>query len=215
MSKIRFIGDIHGDMSTYFAIIDDANKNGIEKTVQVGDFGIGFIRNPIGEYDTEKNLFIRGNHDCPYDCTLEPNWIKDGTYKDGLMYVGGATSIDKLQRKEGVDWWPDEVFSYSEGMDYLNTYEDKKPKIMVTHDIPEFVTTHILDSTNNGSHAYKKQRYYDPSIVRQVFEAMYDFHQPKLWIFGHWHLNFSKRIGETQFICLNINNYIDIDPDEV
>jgi hypothetical protein len=31
---------------------------------------------------------------------------------------------------------------------------------------------------------------------------MLDFHSPKIWIFGHHHRSFMKRIGGCLFVCL-------------
>ena len=41
--------------------------------------------------------------------------------------------------------------------------------------------------------------------TEKTLGEMFKIHQPKLWIFGHWHRKFDQKILGTQFICLNIN----------
>ena len=66
---MRLIGDIHGKIEPYIqtALTYD--------TVQIGDFGIGFMHNKdmekVNKFHTDGNhRFIRGNHDDPEKCTL-------------------------------------------------------------------------------------------------------------------------------------------------
>lgn len=69
MTTIRFIGDVHGSPKAYRRAVGDA-----ERSIQVGDFGLGFVRMPqLGP----GHRFIRGNHDCPDLCRERPDWIAD------------------------------------------------------------------------------------------------------------------------------------------
>jgi hypothetical protein len=42
-----------------------------------------------------------------------------------------------------------------------------------------------------------------PSLSRQAFNSMLQFHQPKVWVFGHWHRSFDNVINGTRFVCLD------------
>jgi hypothetical protein len=53
------------------------------------------------------------------------------------MYIGGALSIDKAHRTEGLNWWVDEELSIQEMNSIFDKYIKEKPDIMVTHDCPE------------------------------------------------------------------------------
>ena len=62
---------------------------------------------------------IRGNHDDPsYFPSSDGNihFLEDYTYQtiNGMkfLFVGGATSIDRIARNSGHDWWPDESVVY-------------------------------------------------------------------------------------------------------
>lgn len=112
---MRYIGDVHGNMYHYKRIIE-----GCSKSVQVGDFGIGYrdiidksfvdsIPNPdyVHHNFSMDHRFIRGNHDNPEVCKLCNNWIPDGTVEGNTMFIGGASSIDKKIKRSQFPWWPD------------------------------------------------------------------------------------------------------------
>lgn len=199
-----FIGDVHGNLNKYEEIL---NKTKSLESVQVGDFGVGFSNyktKPVYINNFFKDLngnhrFIRGNHDNPKECLNCSNYIKDGTVEGNTMYIGGAISIDKNYRVEGLDWWPDEELNYGEFMRYLEVYEKNKPEIMVTHDCPEFLPK------NFGLNIFEEK-----SITRKAFDQFFEIHQPKYWIFGHWHISYKGIHNGTTFICLNINEWIEL-----
>jgi len=219
--KYRLIGDIHGDFTTYESIISDS-----ERSIQVGDFGVGFFSDkttiytpeiekknwygPLFEenYKEEPNLnhrFIRGNHDNPEACKQNKLWIPDGTMHGPFFCIGGALSIDKDYRREDYDYWSDEELTYDQFMKIADSYEKIKPNFVISHDCPESVTPHLFSW-------YNKTRF--PSITRQGLQMLFEIHQPKLWVFGHWHHHKMEVIRGTQFICLDINQSVDIDIQE-
>lgn len=202
MQSVRLIGDIHGDMRMYLRII-----SGAERSIQVGDFGIGFVPNPIEEYDTIKHEFIRGNHDYPYGCkTWEPNYIPDGTIRNDVMFIGGAYSIDWAYRVPGRTWWDDEECSVEQLNHFIDLYEKVKPRVMITHEMPEKVVDIMCADVG-----WKK---FDlPSRTRDAFQTMFEIHQPEEWYFGHWHLPWQGGVNGTWFRCLNINEYVDVELD--
>lgn len=197
MDKIRFIGDIHGDLYEWYRII-----HGVSHSVQVGDFGVGFQPIPDPQNISLNHKFIRGNHDDPKACRLSSRWIEDGHYdpKHDIMYVGGAYSIDKQFRTPMINWWPDEELSYPEFQRVIDSYENLKPSIMVTHDCPTSISNEMFNPS---------QRI--PNITSQALDIMFSLYQPKLWLFGHWHVSKVCVINGTRFICLGINSFIDIE----
>ncbi|QIG65988.1 metallophosphatase [Ochrobactrum phage vB_OspM_OC] len=197
---IRLIGDIHAEFDLYMENV----KASPYPTVQVGDYGIGFRSNPIITLKDSKNhRFIRGNHDDPELCKAQANWIPDGTIEDGIMFIGGATSIDKAWRTPGLDWWYDEECSVSDLEYFINLYEKEKPNVMVTHECPESIADIMLAQLG-------RTKYPDPSRTRQALEVMKQIHQPKLHVFGHWHMDFDQVIDGTRYVCLNCHSYIDL-----
>ena len=189
---MRFVGDIHGDMNSYLNII-----HGIDESIQVGDYGIGFVENPI---ITNNHRFIRGNHDNPSLCKEQINYIPDGYIENDMMFMGGALSIDKEYRTIGIDYWDDEELSISQLNDMIDLYDANRPSIMVTHEAPESILYH-----------FNRSIYPIHSRTRAALDAMWNIHKPKLWICGHWHFPFDKIVDGCRFIVLDINCHIDID----
>lgn len=208
--KIRFIGDIHGKLDEYEMLLD------ADETVQVGDFGYGWFNdyrlNKIAGWHSNKLLgdhkFIRGNHDDPAQCKAAPGWIKDGKFdaERGIMYVGGAWSIDWVHRTPGVSWWPDEQLSDRELMDIHNQYVKNKPRIMITHDCPDDAALAMFAFPNYFGD-FKTTR------TGSAFRDMFHVHQPDLWCFGHWHTPRDVTLDGTRFICLAELEAIDVDPE--
>lgn len=187
----RFIGDVHGEMDNYLALLPSC-----ERSIQVGDFGAGFV--PLPSMDLN-HRFIRGNHDSPDVCRAHPNWIKDGTIDNDVMFVGGAYSIDYLFRTPGVSWWFDEELSWPELDTIIDLYIETKPRIMVTHDGPQLVMKKMFPFLDRHSR------------TQVAFQHMFDMHKPELWVCGHWHEDRNEVIQDTRFICLGELSYMDID----
>ena len=194
-----FIGDVHGKYRQYERLIER-----YPDTIQVGDMGVGFKRyvyhddedryfpNPPHAKMVQHNArFIRGNHDNPGICKEQSQWIEDGHVEDGMMFIGGAVSIDRLYRREGYSWWDNEELSYDELDTLVLRYQLERPRIMVTHECPEYVANYMTDKIDV------------PSRTRQAFDSMHYHHQPELWVFGHWHQSFDQVLEGTRFVCLN------------
>lgn len=213
MSVIRLIGDVHGKNKRYREVI-----RGCPRSIQLGDMGIGFLhyggdrhgqfqQNPPFDAMAEGNhRFIRGNHDAPIACRKHKFWIPDGTVEDDIMFIGGAVSIDREFRIKGYSWWEDEEPSIPELLTMVDVYKMIKPKIMVTHEVPESVAKVMCEASGSP-------KFNDGSRCRQAFQSMFEIHQPQLWLGGHWHRSFNRIINGTRFIILNELEWIDLDTD--
>jgi len=216
MTKVRFIGDVHGKFEPYKKLIKD-----VEHSRQVGDFGVGFFRWDYHEakkiastnppYDAimkGDHKFIRGNHDNPHVCQQQSYWIPDGTIEvingTKIMYVGGGISIDRDWRTEGYDYWADEELSYHKLQEIITLYEVEKPDVMVSHEIPEEMAK-VIEVLSG------RRKLDIDSRTRQAFDGMLYLHQPKLWIHGHWHYSYSHEYKGTMFRGLGELEFIDID----
>lgn len=193
---MRFIGDTHGKNKAYQQII-----SGAEKSIQVGDFGMGFGIKPDASLN---HRFIRGNHDNPELCRKSPNWIPDGTVEDRMFFLGGGQSIDCHTRCEGVDWWRDEELTIGELNHIISIYESSACDIVVTHECPDVIAEEVFERRRNV-------RIHSPSRTSQALAAILDIKPPKIWIFGHWHIAVDDVVGKTRFICLDECQYFDID----
>jgi len=203
---MRFIGDVHGKYDRYKKIIENC-----EGSVQVGDMGVGFF---VEDYHTGRRAlanppydamvagnhrFIRGNHDNPNTCRNHTQWIPDGKVENDILFVGGAWSIDRDYRTEGLNWWSDEQLSISEFQVVIDTACTIQPKIIVSHDCPLSVVPHLFNK--------------EPirTCTQQALDVILEDCRPEIWIFGHWHQNVDVVFGGTRFICLDELCYIDLD----
>lgn len=183
-----FIGDVHME----FERMDEIIAGESQPIIQVGDLGIGMGGCSYPTIFPQNFHFIRGNHDNPEKCREHDNYLGDyGFIPDwNLYYVSGAWSIDNQSRTPYVDWWPEEELESSTLFwKVVPEFEEKKPRIVVTHDAPSMVVKHLFgkDSGTNTSIA-----------LQQAFEA----HQPEYWLFGHHHQWRYEKINGTQFVCL-------------
>lgn len=220
MVMTRIIGDIHGNFNEY-----SFNTLGIgrtrhmgdpappERSIQVGDFGIGFYTSYWHDMVNDwmkthtGHRFIRGNHDNPAKCFEMANWIYDGVVENDIMYVGGAWSIDHAMRTEGLDWWRDEELSVSQFNAIVDVYQDVKPRVMITHDCPTSVAWEMFISKGlslAGANQIKTR-------TGEALQAMFEIHKPEEWYFGHWHQTRRQNILGTEFQCLGELDYVDVE----
>lgn len=203
------VGDVHGKYHEFFAKIRNSKD-----TFQVGDMGLGFDDLLNYTEDNESHLFIRGNHDDPALCKKHPNYAGEFGYikEKKLFFCGGAISIDKMfriayEKKHGRKiWWPDEELSESQLENAKQLYIDKKPEIVITHDCPASVRVKLLTKIAIGFRPEKEI----PSRTCTYFESMFLAHQPKIWVFGHYHIDQDFKLAGTRFICLNELSTIEI-----
>ena len=182
---MRIIGDVHGRIEDYQKL-----AAGADRSIQIGDMGLGFRGVSLGPNPAHR--FFRGNHDSPKVCRDHPNFLGDWGYDDALdlFWFGGADSIDKHLRREGVSWWRDEELSVADFEAALNLYETVRPRVVLSHDGPQGIVAALFGIHNR-------------SRTRQALQAAYELWQPCLWVFGHHHSprDFVSREG-TRFVCL-------------
>ena len=226
---VQILGDIHGDFQKLYMKAMAVTDTTI---IQVGDFGAGFKKRERFDedmYDINKRLVknnnqllvIRGNHDDPayFDGTYNFSnieFLKDYTVRNiegrNYLFVGGAISIDRIIRKSGVEYWPDEKFVLD--LDKINAI-DEDINVVIAHSSPSFCQpVHF----NELVWWYVAQ---DPSLhnellqERKDFEEMYNAlkengHTLEYWFNGHFHFNAEELIQDTNFILLTINQFYEL-----
>jgi hypothetical protein len=222
---LYFIGDVHGKIQRYRAIIRGLPEG--SKSIQLGDMGLGFDKVrlwPGGSLDRGVHRFIRGNHDNPQVCQNHPRYLGDYGYLEDerLFYLGGAWSIDKDWRVPGKSWWPDEELSYADLDKAYQLYVKSKPQIVATHEAPSKAAFYMLDHLVIGGPKHQpcptdqsvrlkgdEYAYYKAKLgcvntrTSQALQRMLEEHQPRYWTFGHYHKTITFHIGPTEFQCLN------------
>ena len=111
-----------------------------------------------------------------------------------FMFCGGASSIDRAFRKEGVSWFPQEVISDSD-MDKLLYYKDID--VVISHTCP----TECTDRLQRLVKGFRGEKVNDPSSSK-LSEILKDY-KPKQWFFGHWHVPFTQKVDDCTFLCLS------------
>lgn len=211
---MRLVGDIHGKIIPYLDLIADC-----EESIQVGDFGMGFLSPYQMERVAEAHAsgdhrFIRGNHDDPAICREAPGWIADGHYdaERDMMFIGGAWSIDHQYRKDfdekhgTTSWWPDEELTTPEFARIYADFVYHKPSIVVTHDCPMQVSYELFFTGK-----YRMFGPHQSTRTAEALQSMFYQHQPDLWVFGHWHYPERQKIDGTEFVCLAELEHLDIE----
>lgn len=95
-----------------------------------------------------------------------------------IFTFGGATSIDKHLRTEGISWWKEEEFNYHEA----NTAYENLNKIdwevdyVLTHSAPFSIRDKLFEGNK-------------PSSTERMLEAMLRNIKFKRWYFGHYHID--------------------------
>lgn len=90
--------------------------------------------------------------------------------------MGGAASIDKHRRIEGVSWWRQEIPSFKEGVEAtcnLDHY-DYNVDYVLTHTCPTFLTTKL------GFNPI-------PDPTQSILDNIQEIITFKHWYFGHFH----------------------------
>lgn len=199
MNKLTLIGDVHGKIDALMRIQN--SLLGGQRSVQLGDMGFGF--RAITDFP-EQHKFIRGNHDDPAKAREHKNYLGDYGYlaEDDIFYIGGANSIDKQWRTPMVSWWPDEELSIVELNAAQQLYVASKPRIVISHECPEIANRTMLAGLIIGDSYFEAKSELIKSRTCQALQQMFEIHQPKLWVFGHYHIDKTFQIGATTFRCL-------------
>lgn len=203
---LRVVGDVHGKIPQYIDIVQHS-----EYSIQVGDMGFNY--DALNTLDPWHHKVIGGNHDnyavldgIFYKQT--PHFLGDfGVHTvpnfGDVFFVRGASSIDKAQRTEGLDWWPDEQLSYEKMQAALDLYEQVRPSFVITHECPSTIIAYVSGyKTWDGVEIR-------PSMTAQLLQVMWQVHNPKVWIFGHHHKSFQLTLEGTHFQCLAELEYAD------
>lgn len=206
---MKLVGDVHGKYRRLRELLRST-----EQTVLcVGDVAIGFPGIGPRPYFRKNFRFAFGNHDKREACLLHPQFTVEYGMWNGIFIIGGARSIDQIvfnNRTEGVDWWRDEELSYAECMRAVEMYAEAKPDIVVSHDAPFFLHPHLKAAAlakDPRVAVFGEPRPYNAVLA---MEKMFEIHQPKFWGFGHWHVSYQARIGNTDFRCLDELEMIDL-----
>lgn len=223
MKNIVYIGDLHGNFD-FIKWWLKAHQIKNCTLIQVGDFGIGFkpntenrILQSINEELSEREstlLVIRGNHDNPsyFDGKHDYEFIKflpDYTTMeiDGLnhLFIGGALSIDRRVRTEGIDYWKNEGFV--KDLDKISELKDID--VVVTHTAPNFVepfgfngiVAHYAENDPTLLEELTEER----KLITEVFDTLWEKNNIQYHFYGHFHYDTKNLVNNCTHVMLNIS----------
>ncbi len=211
-------GDTHGQID-YFKLDCFARKNKHltkkDFMIVAGDFGAIWDKDSL-EKDLNKysklpwtTLFVDGNHENFDIINSYPVEIWNGgkvhkIRKDiihlmrgqvfdlegkKIFTFGGATSIDKAWRQEGLSWWRQELPTYDD-------LDEADLNLAKHHRAVDFIITHSCSEKT----LYKLPLYDRPaklkSCIDNAFLSNFETLKYKHWYFGHYHLD--HRVSEKQ-----------------
>jgi hypothetical protein len=208
--RLIFIGDCHGKVSRLLSVIDSLPATA--RIFQLGDMGLGF---PDTHLPKQKSRFrwIRGNHDDPAQCRAHPNYLGDYGYLPDLklFYLAGAWSIDWKWRRAHMQaggapvWWADEELAEQELGEAFKLYRESKPELVMSHECPDVITNrlladHVIPIIGTDTY-YNAKLECKSSRTAKWLGMMFAEHQPKLWVFGHYHIDKELELLGTKFRC--------------
>jgi hypothetical protein len=174
--------------------------------------------------DSQKwtTLFIDGNHENFYNLSQLPQDFKYGGnvgvlgkrifhLKRGEVYtidgksffcMGGAVSIDRIYRTEGVSWWREEIPSVKEFDNAINNLEKYNFEV-------DYVITHTASYRLTGILLNKPREELLKDPCSSFFDRLEEKLKFKHWFFGHLHVDSVTSLGN--FHCL-YKYYCELNP---
>lgn len=206
MKRVVF-GETHGKMEYLYPKMR-AKYHDFDEIIIAGEEGFGFpgsidqtMKNYAHSISSKPKIrFIRGNHSNVEACR-EFNYeglsyIEDGTVEDGILYIGGAASIDQAYRTPGVDWWYTEQLSEPEFNEIIRGIEKRKEDIhtVITHDAPRSVQEFILPKHKP---IIKTRTDFYLEEIRKILNPFIE-----TWVFAHYHVSRDFVYEGIRYVCM-------------
>lgn len=204
------LGDHHSDHDDLIrALLRRGLRN--SRLIHVGDGEEGYFGN--WDQDTPKRLndafasleieylTIRGNHSNPhvFDGTIDlPNFKLLADYTrieidgDTWEFIGGAISIDRIDRIPGKTWWIEEEMQ-------LDEIKAQPADVLVTHTGPTWT---VPKRTDLVDHYAKAESAIGTTTLRRELrdeaarhDRLFELVNPKQWYHGHHHHSATHQVG--------------------
>ncbi len=219
--RVMLAGDWHGNGGRAVAVIQAAGMRGITTVIHLGDFGfwtpgawtdryLAIVETACAAYDVTL-LWVDGNHECfpaLYEIPVDddtglrpisehvahlPRGLRWRWHGRTWMALGGAHSVDRLDRAAGKSWWPHEHLSDAD----IDAAAVGPVDVIVAHDAPDHVEIPGLtpDAFPASEVAAGQQH---RARVGEVVDAT----NPVLFFHGHYHVRYTARRGRTSVIGL-------------
>ena len=209
---VYITGDCHQDMRKIYTFADRMDLGPDDHVIVLGDMGIFWRHDKadakviIKDFEARFNFnlyFIDGNHEnFKILNSLEEDekhmgivsehikHLKRGRrYNIGgkdILTIGGADSVDKFRRTEGLSWWKEELPSVEE-------MEEGRVNLQKHNNKVAFIVTHCASSSTA---ALLSNGIYKPDLLTDYLEEIRQTVKFKKWFFGHYHDNRNVNVEE-------------------
>jgi hypothetical protein len=206
------IGDVHGKFDQLISKMEVVleGNTGVN-FVQLGDFGLGFEQpvrdwntlNPINELlkQSDSMLYvIRGNHDNPafWDSGCGFHFSNISFMPDDYIreiegkicyFAGGAVSIDRSRRRQGIDYWCGEEYTPDPVL-YLG---NNKVDILFTHDVYHPCSPYSIQNSEAVKYFVPMDEHLvedlerSQSVIQKLYNDIIKTNPTFVWYHGHYH----------------------------
>lgn len=203
--KLGLIGDVHGNVTWAVSAMQYAKDNGAERIVFLGDFGYSFrpaFVDALAEASIETDMYVEwidGNHEdfnhltnIKFDLGERFIYHQRGSIQKiddtRVMFLGGATSVDRQWRVPYREWWPQEALTF---MDVARANDFGLADIVLSHDAP-----YLPPMLDDDTAPFPKIDLEISDLHRTIYRKIYSGAQPKAVFHGHYHVFYRKRHAE-------------------
>jgi len=213
---VYIIGDTHGFFGELYEKLDQYEIKDCT-LIHVGDGGEGFVKpqaKQLRQYKHLNDFFkkreisyksIRGNHSDPaqFDGSIKlsnfellPDYHSEIINGEKFLFVGGAVSVDRKIRREGVSYWRDEAF-------VLDESKAQKCDVLITHSAPNWIGP---EDFSNISGWIAKDVHLPDELTeeRRLHDRLYQICQPSRAYAGHFHATYCVDFDDCHANILNI-----------
>lgn len=219
-SRVLVAGDWHGNVPWAFSVLRRLPVLLPEEprmVLHLGDFGVwpggGAYLAAVNRYllDADAALwFVDGNHEFHPRLDELPLVGGMGQVTERIWHLprghrwrwhgrtwlalGGAVSVDRALRREGVDWWPEERITLNQ---VQRVTADGHADVMVCHDAPSQVRLKLGTPPST----------WDPEDLERAdqhrarLQGVVDAVQPSYLLHGHYHLTHHTDVAMPYGTC--------------
>ncbi|PYD00812.1 metallophosphatase family protein [Microbacterium esteraromaticum] len=206
--RVAVCGDWHGNIGWVRAVARalPTLAPGVSTMLQLGDWWMDPVATDeaFAETDIERIYVTVGNHEPFGEITplldahpgaavrvsditwLLPRPARLSIGGRTVLSLGGAASVDKVWRREGVDWWPDEDITDEH---VAAAVAGGRADVMLTHESPArtpvAAVRAILRSNPMGLSSDARA---DSAASRARVTQVWDVVRPQLLMHGHLHV---------------------------
>lgn len=213
------LGDHHSNYDDLIRALLRRGMRGV-KIIHVGDGEEGYpyswdeetaehLDNAFASLEIEY-LSIRGNHSNPnvFDGSvmlpnfkLLPDYTRLEIDGESWQFVGGAISIDRLNRIPNETWWPTEEM-------ILDESRAQSADVLVTHTGPTAsvppVSSFLLEYIHAEEQFGRETLFDELRDEAARHDRLYELVKPRQWYHGHFHRSATLRTGNCEIRQLNV-----------